>query len=513
MKIVRKSETAPQASESRARGRTTRYKWKLLVVDDEPDVLAVTRLALRDFSFAGRSLDIIEADSVAVARDRLAEHPDMALGLIDVVMDTDDAGLRLVEHIRNDLGNQMMRLMIRTGQPGVAPERYVIDHYDIDDYKDKTELSAGRLYTSVRAGIKAYRDLMAININRQGLERILDVTPALFDLGNDSLNKFFNGVLTQVIGLCKLSQASHIGTLEGVITTFDHGETKVHACTDHFAEIPRFKDIHEACVRAIETGQAAAALRQYSQVLPLVMGQTPVGYIYIEPIEPLSSDDLNLVQILARQCSQALENFKLHENIVDAFGNAIDMLAEIAEFKDKTTGDHINRIDRYTRFIAQAMGLSEAEANLCGTASRLHDVGKIGIPDHILSKPGKLTPEEFDIIKTHTNIGASILSHDAAFAMARDVARHHHERWDGSGYPEGVPSRNFGLVTRVVSVADVFDALVSRRPYKEPWDVQNARLAIADGAGTQFDPEVVKAFLSQLDLGRFDDVIGLQGVA
>jgi response regulator RpfG family c-di-GMP phosphodiesterase len=260
-------------------------------------------------------------------------------------------------------------------------------------------------------------------------------------------------------------------------------------------------------VRAIETGQAAATLRQHSQILPLVMGQKPVGYIYIEPMEPLSSDDLSLVQILARQCSQALENFKLHENIVDAFDNAIDMLAEIAEFKDKATGDHINRIDRYTRLVAQAMGLSEAEANLCGTASRLHDVGKIGIPDHILSKPGQLSPGEFDVIKTHTNIGASILSHDAAFEMARDVAMHHHERWEGGGYPDGIPSKSFPLVTRIVSVADVFDALINRRPYKEPWPIRDARQAITEGAGTQFDPDVASAFLALLDQGRFDAVM------
>ena len=504
MRIIH-NKPATQAAELPEPELPLRHAWKVLVVDDEPDIRAVTLLALRDFSFAGRRLEIFEAGSAAEARVRLNEHPDIALALIDVVMETDDAGLKLVEYIRTDKNNAMIRLVIRTGQPGAAPERFVIDHYDIDDYKDKTELTASRLYTSVRSGIKAYRDLESININRLGLERILNAIPTLYHIGNSSVGQFFSGVLTQVIALCQLSHASHIGTFEGVITTFDQGAVTVHAHTDHFSQHPRFGDIHQACLRAIQSGSPSEDLRKNSRVLPLLVEDKLIGYIYIEPIEALTDDDLNLIEVMVRQCSQALENLRLHGNIVEAFDNAIDMLAEIAEFKDKATGDHINRIDRYTRCIALAMGLSEEEAARLGKASRLHDVGKIGIPDHILSKPGKLSPQEFDIVKTHTTIGASILAHDAAFELSRDVALHHHERWDGTGYPDGLAARDLPLVTRIVSVADVFDALISRRPYKTPWQIHEVRQTIADGAGKQFDPEVTQAFLTLLDRGEFDD--------
>ena len=174
MKIIRTRSEPVAASDLAALARHT---WKLLVVDDEPDIRELTRFNLRGFRFAERELEIIEASSAYEARELLTQHPDIAVALVDVVMETDDAGLRLVEFIRKDLKNLMVRLVIRTGQPGLAPERHVIDHYDIDDYKDKTELTAGRLYTTVRAPVKSYRDLRTIDLNRQGLSQVLGRPP------------------------------------------------------------------------------------------------------------------------------------------------------------------------------------------------------------------------------------------------------------------------------------------------------------------------------------------------
>jgi putative two-component system response regulator len=189
------------------------------------------------------------------------------------------------------------------------------------------------------------------------------------------------------------------------------------------------------------------------------------------------------------------------------------MLAEIAEYKDKATGGHVNRLDFYTKATAIAMGIEPNQAIIWGKASRLHDVGKVGVPDYILAKPGKLTPEEFEIIKKHTTLGANILGHDSAFELARQIALHHHERWDGKGYPDGVLAKELPLVTRIVSVVDVFDALISWRPYKEPWTVEKARMVITEGAGSQFDPDVVAAFITVLDSGDIDNTIQLAGEA
>lgn len=511
MKIIRNTDTTLSTENSEKSllpcFEESRYKWNVLIVDDEIDIRTLTRISLRDFSFSNQTLNFIEASSAAEAMELLKIHDDIALALIDVVMETDDAGLKLVEYIRNELKNSMIRIVIRTGQPGLAPERYVIDHYDIDDYKDKTELTAARLYTTVRSALKAFRDLQAIDVNRRGLERVLQATPAIYQLGYAPLSDFFNGMLTQIIGLCRLSNLSHIGSMEGAIMIIDDNEPQVRAATGQFIKNSRFEEIHQQCVSAILSGELASTLRYNTTVLPLIVSGKPVGYIYIEPIESLSDVNRNLIEIFAQQCSQALENHELHCNIIASFESAIDMLAEIAEYKDKATGGHVNRLDCYTHAIAVEMGVSEEDAKSYGKASRLHDVGKVGTPDYILAKPSKLTFDEFEIIKKHTTLGANILSHDAAFELARQIAGGHHEFWNGNGYPLGIESKELPLAVRIVSVADVFDALISWRPYKQPWAIQKAREVIQDGAGTQFDPTVVNAFLKLLDSGKFDYVI------
>jgi putative two-component system response regulator len=221
----------------------------------------------------------------------------------------------------------------------------------------------------------------------------------------------------------------------------------------------------------------------------------------------MSPSDYHLIQVAANQCASALENLRLHRNLADAYDNSIEMLAQVAEFKDKTTGGHVRRLDFYTRLICIEMGLSQDEAESYGKASRLHDIGKVGIPDNILQKAGKLNELEYQVIKTHTLIGGTILGQDKHLSLACNIALYHHERWDGSGYPEGILASSLPLATRIVSVLDVFDALVCCRPYKDAWPVEKAASLISDGAGTQFDPVVVKAFLKLLAQGDLDQII------
>jgi response regulator RpfG family c-di-GMP phosphodiesterase len=505
MKLIRNQPGSETPTDSEA--AVSRHTWKILVVDDEADMRTLTRLNLKGFTFNNQELQFLEAASADEARHLLRTHDDIAIALLDVVMETDDAGLRLVEFIRNELGNKMTRLIIRTGQPGVAPERYVIDNFDIDDYKDKTELTATRLYTTVRSALKSYRDLKTIDLNRIGLAHVLNAAPDLYRISNSSLSTFFEGVLTQIVGLCNLAEMSFISTIDGMVATFDGQTVNVMATTGPTSDHHRFEEIRQQCSAAIASGRLPEKIRQNGIIIPLMVGGRPVGFIYVEPTRPLSSADIDLLKIMAQQCSSALENLRLHLDLHNAYDNAIDMLADIAEFKDKTTGQHIRRIDNYSRMVAGELGIPEGEAALFGKASRLHDVGKIGIPDEILRKRGKLTAEEFEIMKMHVTIGASILSHDRSLSIAREVALSHHERWTGGGYPSGRPSSETSLLTRIVSVVDVFDALISRRPYKEPWPVADAAAYIEGAAGSQFDPAVVAAFLKLLRNGQFDEVM------
>ena len=178
----------------------------------------------------------------------------------------------------------------------------------------------------------------------------------------------------------------------------------------------------------------------------------------------------------------------------------IERLAKAAEFRDDNTGQHTERVGQMAALIARQMGLPDAQVSLIRRAAPLHDVGKIGIPDAILMKLGKLTADEFEMVKTHTMIGARILSGSRfpILRLAEEIAFSHHERWDGSGYA-GMPGDSIPLAGRIVAVADVFDALTQKRPYKEAWPVNEAIAEIDRQRGRQFDAHLVDAFMRIID--------------
>ena len=171
-----------------------------------------------------------------------------------------------------------------------------------------------------------------------------------------------------------------------------------------------------------------------------------------------------------------------------------------AELRDSDTGNHIKRIQAYTEMIALKCGMSQEDAEQLGLASSMHDLGKIGIPDHILLKPGKLLPEEFEIMKQHTVIGAKTLAegNSELLRMAHLVALSHHERWDGKGYPQGIKGVKIPIEARIVGLVDAFDAMLSRRPYKEPFSVEKAVSIIVGEKGNHFDPQLVDIFVASL---------------
>ena len=195
---------------------------------------------------------------------------------------------------------------------------------------------------------------------------------------------------------------------------------------------------------------------------------------------------------LVRQRTEQLESTRLA---------VINRLGKAAEFKDNETGLHVIRMSRYCQVIARQAGFSAEEAELLLNAAPMHDVGKIGIPDHILRKPAKLDPDEWEVMKTHATIGAVIIGEDDSplLTWARIIAQSHHEKWDGSGYPQGLAGEDIPMISRIVAIADVFDALTSVRPYKQAWPVEKALALFQEERGRHFDPFVVDCFLAVLD--------------
>jgi PAS domain S-box-containing protein/putative nucleotidyltransferase with HDIG domain len=193
--------------------------------------------------------------------------------------------------------------------------------------------------------------------------------------------------------------------------------------------------------------------------------------------------------------------------LLEAHMQAIYMLAVASEAKDSYTGTHVRRIQYYTEALARALGLDEEVAREYGYSAILHDVGKMTVPDRILKKPAPLTDDERRIMNEHAAAGERILSKSAFFAAARQIARGHHENWDGSGYPDGLAGSAIPLCARIVHLADVFDALISRRPYKDAWSLRDAVEAIDQGSGTQFDPAVVHAFHTLVESGEIERIL------
>jgi len=203
--------------------------WKVLVVDDEEEVHAVTKLVLSDFFYDKKGLVFLHAYSGKEARELIAEHPDTAIIFLDVVMEKSDAGLAVVRHIREELKNSFVRIILRTGQPGQAPEEKVIIEYDINDYKEKTELTAQKLFTTMVTSLRSYRDILTIEANRKGLQKIIEAATYICRLR--SIKNLASGVLTQLVSILHLSENALYCQTSGIAVSNVEGSFKVLAAT------------------------------------------------------------------------------------------------------------------------------------------------------------------------------------------------------------------------------------------------------------------------------------------
>lgn len=216
--------------------------------------------------------------------------------------------------------------------------------------------------------------------------------------------------------------------------------------------------------------------------------------------EVFSEKDMGYLSLAASYSGKSLEAFMLREEIVATQREIITTMGEIGESRSKETGSHVRRVAQYSYWLAIGLGMSEKEAELLRDASPMHDIGKVAVPDAILQKPGKLTQEEFDHMKSHTDIGYQLLRHSRRELLraAAIVAREHHEKWDGSGYPQGLKGEDIHIYGRITAVADVFDALGSHRVYKPAWELDRMLKLFEAERGRHFDPKVVDVLFAQL---------------
>jgi putative two-component system response regulator len=197
---------------------------------------------------------------------------------------------------------------------------------------------------------------------------------------------------------------------------------------------------------------------------------------------------------------------KVQTEIKEAYVNTVYMLAIACEANDETTGKHVRRIQYYSEALAIEMGISSKQAEYIGISSILHDVGKIYIPENILKKPAKLTPDEWVIMKTHTIRGEQLLINKPYFQTAREIARSHHENFDGTGYPDGLKGEKIPVAAQITKVADIYDALTTKRPYKEAWTEESAYSEVLSLSGTSVNPKIVAAFKKLFELGTLKKI-------
>jgi len=467
--------------------------WKIMIVDDDEFVHKVMELTLGDYRFENHPIEYLHAYSAAQAKTLLGKHPDTAVILLDVVMETETAGLQFARYVRNELGNTFVRIILRTGQPGQAPERKVITEYDINDYKHKAELVEQRLFTSITAAIRSYRDLRTIEHGRLGLQGIIQSSAALF--GITSLPEFLAQSLNNILGV------RHGASGDGLVVVRALNICTLREKRGQFACSPAVLEEMLSWVNDGGINLGIAVSEHVFQAGFLNTHSEEEYYFLVRFADPLSELEQNLLRALGNNIAVALNNLFLNEEIIATQREVVLTLGEVVETRSKETAQHVKRVAESSYLLALKAGLPEDRAQLLRMASPMHDVGKIGIPDSILFKPGRLTDEEYLIIKSHTIIGHAILKNSSRRILrtAATIALQHHEHWDGRGYPHGLFEDETHIFGRITALADVFDALFCERSYKKAWPLEDVVAYIREKRGKQFDPELAGIFLDNIE--------------
>jgi response regulator RpfG family c-di-GMP phosphodiesterase len=480
--------------------------WKIVIIDDEKDIHTITKMALKRFTLDDRGLCFIHAYSAAEGKKVLAEEKDVALVFLDVVMETDDAGLKLAKWMREELGNNFTRIVLRTGQPGQAPEEQVIVDYDINDYKEKTELNRTKLFTTVFTALRAYRDIIKIEdariyqeLYRTGLERVISSTSNVLE--QRTLQQFFSGLLQQVVSLLRSDQPSALLQITGIGAIYTEHDYRVIAqISDDSGDDSIDSEIYQYLNKAIES---KCSIYEDNILVGYFPSQgDKVSLLFLKGIKHLNSIDRKLLEVFSGNVSLAFDNLLLNNEIIDTQEDLIYRLGDVVESRSNEAGNHIRRMAEVSYLIAQKLGLPQKECDLLKQAAPMHDIGKVATPDAVLLKPGRLDNDEMTIMKDHPQIGYDILhgSKRPILQNAAIISQQHHEKFDGEGYPQGLVGDNIHIFARIVAVADVFDALTHKRCYKEAWPIDQVIKTMSESSGTHFDPMVLKALLDNIDL-------------
>lgn len=459
--------------------------FSILALDDDP---IMTSTIQAYFQRSGYRVDVENDPIRAIERIRSA-HYDILL--LDFLM-TPLCGDQVVEEIRKF--DHELFIILLTGHKNMAPPIRTIRALDIQGYYEKSD-RFDQLELLVESCVKSIRQLRTIRSYQRGLSSMMEFLPDIYHL--QSVERISKEILrtAEPVLHCVGSALILDGALCGASSRF----CVYHAGMD--IPVPEADDpaqLRQLLARG-EARQAAC---------PIMDGQRTIGLLCVRWENEPSGDILQLLEVFARQASAALSNTLLHTIVqeknreLDAAYNRLsdsyaEMVAAVRGFvdaKDDYTRNHSDRVSFYAVELAKNMGLSAEACDRIRVASLFHDIGKIGIPDSILLKDGHLTDEEYAVIKTHSARGAELLSHISHFHDIIPWVRAHHERCDGTGYPDGLSGEGIPFEARIIAIADAFDAMTSDRRYRRGMSSEAAAEELLRGAGRQFDPAMVNVF-------------------
>jgi response regulator RpfG family c-di-GMP phosphodiesterase len=500
--------------------------WEVLIVDDEESVHQVTQLVMADFTFDERPMRFTHCYSAAEARAVLAEPTPFALILLDVVMESEHAGLDLVRHIRESLGNANVRIVLRTGQPGQAPQAYVLKTYDINDYREKTELTHAKLSTVFYSALRAYRDLMRLERARSGLRRSIDAITQVGDA--DNLRSFCSAVLEQASallgqdgeGVCASRLHAYAAALlqdsrdqglghgagpAAIDTAALPGDSlKVLAVTPAYAGLqaqealaqlpPAVRDAFARCMREQRDHYGDCHYACYHRT-----GAGSESLLYMAFSEPVGETERELLALFSANVAITYDKLLQREESAATQAAIGAILGEAVERRAPHAGGHVERVGLIAAMLAQAAGMTPSAVRQLGQAAPLHDAGHSGVPDAVLQHPGPLDEAQWPLMREHCAIGHAMLarSPQPVLQLAAVIAHEHHERWDGGGYPRGLAGEQISLAGRIVALADFVDATVSPRSYRPAVTLAQSLRQVRDDGGQRFDPALAALLLAQ----------------
>lgn len=472
--------------------------WVVLSVDDEVTIHDITRMMIEDFHFEGRPVALSAVTSGREAMAFMAEHRDVALILLDVVMEQEDSGLEVARYVREELQNHYTRIVLRTGQPGQAPEEMVIRTYDIDGYSEKTDLCRQQLYSVLYSRLRAYRDICSLQRQRSSMEGVVH---AIANLNSaQDLASFAAAILTQISTIISDDNSAIVVQRPSAYAVVQQrGGLNILAASGDYVGvvegeelITRAPGVYTLIQQVLVARQDLHLGEQHLFYYHAPLGQESV--VYINSSREISEQARSLLGLFATNIAithQTHLNRCEFDKICETHSAT---LSTMLAYRDRGVSPRVARVDASQ--LAQAYGIAADVAALIGKAAHLHGLGKMLIPDDILQQD-EITAAEWQLIRQQAQVGYEMLhaTNSALLIMIATITQQQHERWDGQGAPQGLKGEAIDVAVRIIALLDRYDEL-TRVPSCSALAV---RQQIEAEAGGRFEPRLVELLFQLID--------------